>query len=54
MKKLIFICGANGIGKTTISRQLLYNIEDSAYVDSDAMRMINPNVLDDRTIPSVR
>jgi len=53
MKKLIFICGANGIGKTTICKQLLCKIEGSAYVDSDTLRMINPNVLDDRTIPAV-
>lgn len=53
MKKLIFICGANGIGKTTICKQILYKVSGSAYVDSDTLRMINPNVLDDRTIPTI-
>lgn len=53
MKKLVFICGPNGIGKTTISKHILCKISGSAYVDSDTLRMINPNVLDDRTIPTI-
>jgi len=42
MKKLIFICGASGIGKSTICRALNRTMQQSAFVDSDYCRMINP------------
>jgi Cdc6-like AAA superfamily ATPase len=54
MKILLFICGSNGIGKTTICKSLLQHLPNSAYVDSDPCRYINPNVLDDDTIPTIR
>jgi Cdc6-like AAA superfamily ATPase len=52
-KTLMLICGANGIGKTTISRQLLRRIRNSAYIDSEFCRAMNPSVLDDTTIPTI-
>lgn len=54
MKTLIFLCGPNGIGKTTLGKALLSKINNSAYVDSDPLRYMNPPVLDDDTIPTVR
>lgn len=30
VKKLIFICGPNGVGKSSISRELISYIENSA------------------------
>ena len=42
MKKLIFICGANGIGKSTACRELNMKLNNSALVDSDFCRLIYP------------
>ena len=42
MKKLIFVCGASGIGKSTICKALYPKIQQTAFVDSDHCRMINP------------
>lgn len=53
MKKLLFICGPNGVGKTTVCRYMLENMPGTAYVDSDACRLMNPFVLDDVTIPVI-
>jgi thymidylate kinase len=53
MKKLIFLCGPNGIGKTTICKEIMNQLPNSAYVDSDPCRMMNPFVLDDQTIPTI-
>jgi Cdc6-like AAA superfamily ATPase len=53
MKNLMFICGSNGIGKTTICKTLLKRLSKSAYVDSDPCRMMNPFVLNDETIPTI-
>lgn len=53
MKKLLFICGPNGIGKTTVCRKLVETTLHTAYVDSDACRLMNPFVLDDVTIPVI-
>ncbi|MEA4831148.1 hypothetical protein SDC9_121574 [bioreactor metagenome] len=50
MKNLILILGANGIGKSTISAQLLRLLPNSAYIDSDYCRMMNPAQLNDETV----
>lgn len=42
MKKFIFICGPNGVGKSTVSHRLNERISHSARVDSDWCRAINP------------
>lgn len=42
MKKLIFVCGASGIGKSTICAKLYSKLNDSAFVDSDHCGMMNP------------
>lgn len=54
MKTVLFICGSNGIGKTTICKAMVKQLPHSAYVDTDPCRFINPNVLDDETIPTIR
>lgn len=41
MKKLILIIGANGIGKSTASVEILRHLTGSAYIDSDACRQFN-------------
>lgn len=41
-KRLITIVGANGVGKTTTSNSLLQMCPNSAYVDADWCRAINP------------
>lgn len=41
-KKLIFICGPNGVGKSSTCRELVNCIEESAYVDSDLCNLRNP------------
>lgn len=53
MKTFLFLCGPNGIGKTTIAKEILHRLPRSAYVDSDACRMMNPFVLNDDTVPTV-
>jgi cytidylate kinase len=50
MKRLILICGPNGVGKTTACRQLLEVMNHSAYVDSDWCRAMNPFAFDEETI----
>lgn len=45
MKRLILICGANGVGKSTASKALLRMLPHSAYVESDSCRMTNPDDL---------
>jgi len=47
MKKLIFICGASGIGKSTICVNLNKALSYSALVDSDHCRMMNPFTFSD-------
>ncbi len=42
MKKLILILGPNGVGKSTASAALLKILPNSAYIDSDSLRMMNP------------
>lgn len=41
-KKLIFICGPNGVGKSSTGRELINCIENSAFVDSDLCALRNP------------
>ncbi|MEY8352402.1 hypothetical protein AALB39_03500 [Lachnospiraceae bacterium 54-53] len=53
MKNLLFVCGANGIGKTSICKEIVKQTPNSAYVDSDPCRMMNPFVLSDETIPTI-
>lgn len=53
MKNLLFLCGPNGIGKTTICKEIVQQLPHSAYVDSDPCRVMNPFVLDDQTIPTI-
>jgi len=50
MKKLIVILGANGIGKSTVSADFLRRLSNSAYIDSDYCRMMNPSALTEETI----
>lgn len=53
MKNLLFICGPNGIGKSTISKEIVRQLPNTAYVDSDPCRFMNPFILSDETIPTI-
>ncbi|MBS4537303.1 AAA family ATPase [Clostridium sp. D2Q-11] len=53
MKNILFLCGPNGIGKTTICKEIINQLPNSAYVDSDPCRIMNPFVLNDDTIPTI-
>jgi len=53
MKNLLFLCGPNGIGKTTISKEIVKQLPNTAYVDSDPCRLMNPFVLNNETIPTI-
>ena len=46
-KKLIFICGPNGVGKSTTGRELFSNIDNSTFVDSDLCALRNPFINDE-------
>lgn len=49
MKKVILIIGSNGVGKSTTSKILLSLLPNSAYIDSDCCRAINPFRLTEET-----
>lgn len=53
MKNILFLCGPNGIGKTTICKEIIKQLPNSAYVDSDPCRIMNPFVLNNDTIPTI-
>ena len=53
MKNILFLCGPNGIGKTTICKEIIRQLPNSAYVDSDPCRIMNPFVLNNDTIPII-
>lgn len=53
MKNILFLCGPNGIGKTTICKEIIKQLPNSAYVDSDPCRVMNPFLLNDDTIPTI-
>lgn len=53
MKNILFLCGPNGIGKTTICKEIIKQLPNSAYVDSDPCRIMNPFVLNEDTIPTI-
>ena len=42
MKKLILILGANGIGKTSVGKEILTRIKHIAFIDAEWCRAINP------------
>ena len=46
-KKLIFIGGAPGVGKSTIAGLLLNELNDSAWLDGDDLWRMNPFAVDD-------
>ncbi|MEG2985298.1 MAG: AAA family ATPase [Peptostreptococcaceae bacterium] len=47
MKKLIIINGVMGVGKTTISKLLYKELENSFWLDGDNCWMMNPFIVDD-------
>ena len=46
-KKLIIINGTMGVGKSTISKALYKNLENSVWLDGDRCWMMNPFVVND-------
>ncbi len=42
MKQLVVIIGPNGVGKSTTTRNIVERYENTAYVDSDWCRVMNP------------
>lgn len=53
MKKLIFIHGPNGVGKSTLCKTLNSKIHNSAWLESEWCRMTNPFSFDDEIIKMV-
>jgi len=47
-KKLIFICGPNGVGKSSACRELVNCLEESADVDFDFIPIILTCALDEK------
>lgn len=52
-KKLIVIVGPNGVGKSSVAKSLLARQPQSAFVDSDWCRVINPFPFAERTKETV-
>ncbi len=50
MKRLILLCGANGIVKSTASAELMKRLPHSSYIDSDYCRMTNPPIFNEELI----
>lgn len=53
MKKLIFIHGPNGVGKSTLCKKLNTQLKNSAWLESEWCRMTNPFVFNDEIIKMV-
>lgn len=49
MKRLIFISGPMGVGKTTVSTLLYRRLEDSVFLDGDWCWMMHPFTVTDET-----
>jgi cytidylate kinase len=54
MKRLILVCGANGIGKSTACRSLAQALDYSAYIDSDWCRVMHPFTFNPETIHIIK
>lgn len=54
MKRLIMVCGANGVGKTTACQSLVKALNHSAYIDSDWCRAMNPFSFGEETIQIIK
>ena len=48
-KRLVFICGTMGVGKTTVSRSLQSNIENCVFLDGDWCFDFHPFTVTDET-----
>ena len=42
MKRLVVIVGPNAVGKSTVAKKMVEQYENTAYVDSDWCRVMNP------------
>lgn len=42
MKRILVILGPNGVGKSTVSAELLERMPNTAYIDSDTLKWTNP------------
>ena len=54
MKKLILICGPNGVGKSSACMQLVQALDHAAYIDSDWCRAMHPFSFDHETIQLIK
>ena len=50
MKKIIFIHGPNGVGKSTLCRLLHQKLNNSAWLESEWCKMTNPFAYTDETV----
>lgn len=48
MKNLLFLCGPNGIGKTTIAKEIVRQLPNTAYIDSEPCRFIYDGTIKNR------
>ena len=53
MKRLVVIVGPNAVGKSTVAKKIVEQYENTAYVDSDWCRVINPFVFKETTKQTV-
>lgn len=54
MKKLIFIQGPNGVGKSSLCKILNQQINNSAWLESEWCRLTNPFLFNDEIIKMVK
>ena len=53
MKRLVVIVGPNAVGKSTVAIKIVERYENTAYVDSDWCRVMNPFVFTETTKQTV-
>ena len=53
MKHILTIVGANGVGKSTVGKLIVQKIENSALIDAEWCRFMNPFVFDEATKQTV-
>jgi len=47
MKKLLIVCGAEGVGKSTLAKKILIHLNNGAVFDAENLAQVSPFIFDD-------